>query len=454
MNRIIYSAAVLAALTTSLVSCSKSELEDFRQQDIAPVTISAGSMIGEPAANNETVVVQWQVELSGPAEKAFEVGIELNTDTVLALVENGTLKNTVALGSNALTVPSHVDVPYGVDNAMLEIAISRTVLERNFGKQVAFAIKLVQPGKGNKIGSPTGLIVLNTVDIMEEGDLHYVSFEKGGRQLMVGNRQNYVVTSAGVQVPLNVSLSGTPSRSFSVGAVLNNDTIAGLIDQNILPANTLELPEGSYTLDTATIMGGNETTAPLNLVIPWPTIEDNLGSTLVLALDLVDPTRHVLHPENSRVIVVVEPLNLVESDVTADGTLSVSKDNNDGPEDNEGSPKVVDGDSNTKFLNEYSNDLWMQLTYEEPVLVRAYTLLSANDADTRDPRDWTFMGSQDGENWTNLDSRSGETFNERFLERRFDFENSTAYKYYRIAITANNGSSLFQLGEWRLIRVP
>src|SRR3546814_16935278 len=83
-------------------------------------------------------------------------------------------------------------------------------------------------------------------------DLHYVSFGiGGGTQLVVGNRQNYVVTSAGVQVPLNVSLEGTPGRSFSVRAVLNNDTIAGLVDQGMLTENKKLLPEESYSLDTA-----------------------------------------------------------------------------------------------------------------------------------------------------------------------------------------------------------
>ncbi|QEC54002.1 F5/8 type C domain-containing protein [Anseongella ginsenosidimutans] len=456
MNRtIIYSSGVLAVLATSLVSCSESELEDFRQEGVSPVTVNAGSVAGEPVANNETIVVQWQVDLSGPAQKAFDIGVELNTDTVLALIAGGDLENTVALGGDDLVVPTHLKVPYGVESAVLEVQIGRTILERSFGKQVAFALRLMDPGKGNTIGKTTGLIVLNTADILTQEDLHYVSFENGGGgQLVVGNRQNYVVTSAGVQVPLNLSLSGSPSRSFSARAVLNSDTIAGLIDQGVLPANTIELPEDSYTLDTVAVMGGNETTAPLNLVIPWPTLEENVGSILTLAVDLVDPTRHVLHPENSRVIIVIDPLNVVESDVTADGTLSVSKDNNGGPGAGEGSPKVVDGNSDTKFLNEYSNDLWMKLEYAEPVIVRAYTLTSANDADTRDPKDWKLQGSNDGTTWTQLDSRSGETFSERFQTRRFDFDNSTAYKYYRIDITANNGSSLFQLAEWRLIRVP
>src|SRR3546814_18012470 len=86
------------------------------------------------------------------------------------------------------------------------------------------------------------------------------------------------------------------------------------------------------------------------MVIPWPALENNVDSTLFLAVDLVDPSLHVLHPEKSRVIVFINPLNVVESDVTDGGTLSVSKDNNGGPGAGEGSLKVVDGDFGTKFL--------------------------------------------------------------------------------------------------------
>jgi hypothetical protein len=34
---------------------------------------------------------------------------------------------------------------------------------------------------------------------------------------------------------------------------------------------------------------------------------------------------------------------------------------------------------------------------------------------------------------------------------RYEFLNETAYKYYRVTISAINGSSLFQQGEWRVI---
>src|SRR3546814_930011 len=136
MNRInLYSSGLLAVLAAGLVSCSESELEDFEQEAVSPVTINAGAMADAPVANNETITVQWQVDLSEPARKAFDIGVELNNDTVLALVENGTLENTVVLDGGALLVPTHLKVPYGVKSALLGVEISRTIPERNFGNK-------------------------------------------------------------------------------------------------------------------------------------------------------------------------------------------------------------------------------------------------------------------------------------------------------------------------------
>src|SRR3546814_8494033 len=104
------------------------------------------------------------------------------------------------------------------------------------------------------------------------------------------------------------------------------------------------------------------------------------------------------------------------------GIHSVSKDNNAGPDGGEGSLKVNDNDINTKFLNEYSSPLWMQYEFNEPVIAGAYTVTSANDAPDRDPRDWTFEASHDGETWVELDKRIGEVFEERSEEHTYELQ--------------------------------
>ena len=54
----------------------------------------------------------------------------------------------------------------------------------------------------------------------------------------------------------------------------------------------------------------------------------------------------------------------------------------------------------------------------------------------RAPRDWTFSGSNDKENWTTLDTRSNVTDWKHPDARTFSFGNVTAFRYYRLSVTA------------------
>lgn len=141
-------------------------------------------------------------------------------------------------------------------------------------------------------------------------------------------------------------------------------------------------------------------------------------------------------------------------DVTSMGMLTVSQENGGGPNAGEGSPKVVDGDLSSKYLSEYKQPFWLTLEFEEAPVINVYRLTSGNDAPGRDPRDWQILGSNDGENWEVLDERMGQTFTGRNQTREFYFSNDTAYTYYRLDITSNNGAGLFQMSEWQVFKFP
>ncbi|WP_157760581.1 discoidin domain-containing protein [Chitinophaga caeni] len=144
-----------------------------------------------------------------------------------------------------------------------------------------------------------------------------------------------------------------------------------------------------------------------------------------------------------------------EKDMTDVGDLFVNIENSGGDAANEGSKKVVDGAADTKFLtNPFIDTMWMELNLIASQRIDAYTLTSANDAESRDPMQWTLKASTDRENWVELDHRENELFSARFEKRRFEFENPEKYKYYRLYIEKVNGSSLFQLAEWRIISRP
>jgi len=132
------------------------------------------------------------------------------------------------------------------------------------------------------------------------------------------------------------------------------------------------------------------------------------------------------------------------------GKLSVLRDNNGGPDNGEGSKKVIDGDDHTKFLCEFQGRVWMKFELKTPAVSSVYTLTSANDASDRDPRAWTFEGSNDDQNWEELDRRFNFFFEQRYQLKIFSFANTKAYKFYRIDISELNGSGAFQLAEWTI----
>ncbi len=85
-------------------------------------------------------------------------------------------------------------------------------------------------------------------------------------------------------------------------------------------------------------------------------------------------------------------------------------------------------------------------------IIKRYTVVSAPLIPERDPKDWQFQGSNDGTTWTTLDTQTNQTFEFRAYQRFFDIGNSTAYRYYRLNVTANNGDATFlhlsELGLW------
>jgi hypothetical protein len=75
------------------------------------------------------------------------------------------------------------------------------------------------------------------------------------------------------------------------------------------------------------------------------------------------------------------------------------------------------------------------------VIADAYYLTAAkNVTNSQDmPTIWQFQGSNNGSTWTTLDSRQGETGWQNSETRYYEFENSTAYEYYRLNFQGGGG---------------
>lgn len=132
--------------------------------------------------------------------------------------------------------------------------------------------------------------------------------------------------------------------------------------------------------------------------------------------------------------------------------MTVNRDNDGGPDAGEGSLKLVDNQTSTKFLQGgFTGDLQCTLTFTRTLKIGAYTLTSGNDEIARDPKSWFLEGSLDGTNWVIIDSRTDESFPNRIETRRFNVQKPGSYKFYRLNITENVGNRLFQCSEWRMI---
>ncbi|WP_432970748.1 GH92 family glycosyl hydrolase [Dactylosporangium sp. CA-233914] len=114
---------------------------------------------------------------------------------------------------------------------------------------------------------------------------------------------------------------------------------------------------------------------------------------------------------------------------------------------NETAVMLKDGNPSTKWLA-FNPTGWVAYRLANPAAVVKYSLTSANDAATRDPKDFTVQGSNDGSQWADLDRRTGQSFSGRLATNTYSFTNTTAYSYYRLNITANSGDSLVQLADW------
>ncbi len=112
---------------------------------------------------------------------------------------------------------------------------------------------------------------------------------------------------------------------------------------------------------------------------------------------------------------------------------------------------LADGLPGTKWLT-FENKGWVEFDLDAPQSITRYALVSANDHDERDPRDWTLQGSADGKEWKTLDTRAGERFTERAQSKTYEIGGTpAAYAHYRLDVTANNGGpDATQLAEVQL----
>lgn len=75
-------------------------------------------------------------------------------------------------------------------------------------------------------------------------------------------------------------------------------------------------------------------------------------------------------------------------------------------------------------------------------VIKMYAIGAGNGITlNRLPKDWTFQGSNDASSWTTLDTKATQPTWSDDEYRYYNTSNTTAYRYYRINVTANQGAT-------------
>ncbi|MDQ0914639.1 immunoglobulin-like domain-containing protein [Paenibacillus sp. V4I5] len=148
------------------------------------------------------------------------------------------------------------------------------------------------------------------------------------------------------------------------------------------------------------------------------------------------------------------PGDLVNVALANNLTVKFSKEN----PPSETALKLFDNNANTKWLGVQTTNVWVQVqfNYGDTQAVKKYSMVSANDAPTRDPKNWRVEGSNDGTNWSVLDEQNNQTFSSRFQTKEYTITDDKVkeYAYYRLFILNNNGETTnTQLADWKLYAV-
>ncbi len=95
---------------------------------------------------------------------------------------------------------------------------------------------------------------------------------------------------------------------------------------------------------------------------------------------------------------------------------------------------------------------WIQYQFPVATLIGGYAIRPwyVDTYPGRTPKDWTFRGSNDGANWTTLDTVAGWGTPYVYEFGFFPCRPMTAYAYYRLYITANNGNAYTGIGQIRI----
>lgn len=300
---------------------------------------------------------------------------------------------------------------------------------------------------------------------IEGGQAPYQVFLNGELQnnpvtdLTIGAYEFFIVDANGCGINQQVSIAGELLFDPEIcSAYANNAWSLSLEDDNYAVENlsylwstgattatVTDLPDGDYSVMVATASGCSKTQS----ISLMPTADPIMVTETVFPSGLEEASGSIyLEITGGQPPYTIDWYDQPNRDLTSPTLASILSSGTTWGHEPE---FAFDDDLNTKWLHAMATNTYIGYQLAEASPVSYYVITSADDVPERDPKDWQFQGSNDGENWTVLDQQVNQNFTSRFQRRGFLFSNTVAYQYYRLFVQENHGDIATQLQELEII---
>jgi hypothetical protein len=201
----------------------------------------------------------------------------------------------------------------------------------------------------------------------------------------------------------------------------------------------------SYTIKRATKSGGPYSSVASGITVSsYTDTTVTNGTTYYYVVTATNSAGTSAHSPEDRVT-PISPLVNVAGGGTASSSVS-------GDPTREGPGNAFDRSFGSKWYNGNAPKPgptgWLRYDFGagKAHTVKRYAVVSA-DVANRDPKTWTLQGSNDGSTWVTLDRQTNQSFANRSHANSYNIGNTTAYRFYQIDVTANNGAGTLAIAE-------
>jgi len=280
-----------------------------------PSLVNAVSIDGITKAD-EKIVFPVELSLEEPSTTTFNVNL-LSEPQIAA---SQSLTNTTVINVPDFTMPELVEVRFGTKKVSFNVAVSTSTIERNFGKNLAFAITLAHPTKSQKVdeNKKTVVFTINTTEVASINELHFLSFTSA-----VSNPAQVVTSLTSANLAANnvsfdntsltfktqVDLGGKPSRGFNTAITYNQDTLKTLAAKGLLPAGTVFLSEQAFNLRNVA-MEDYKSSAIAQIGLNIDSVFAKYPSKIAIAFTLSDPEKFRVDPAKNTIVYLIDPLRI------------------------------------------------------------------------------------------------------------------------------------------------